>query len=103
MGLHLHPTYVLANRAEIEAEVERLIALLDMADGDCDLEDDDPAGDPLDIEGEAPSDVGTAVMATRPIYGVDQSHGPTNEAAAYRAHKAAQLGLVRTATGWRWP
>lgn len=39
------------SRAAIEAEVDRLIGLLDLLDGDCDLEDGDPVGG--DVEDEA--------------------------------------------------
>lgn len=53
---------------------------------DC-REDDDPAGDPLDEQGEAQTDDGAAMVAMRPIYGSDQSRGPTNEREAMRAHR----------------
>lgn len=73
-------------RARIEAIVETCIAYLDAIDGDCDLEDDDPSGDPLD-HGELGGFVHPEIlMATLPLYGVDQSRGPINEVEAYRAH-----------------
>jgi hypothetical protein len=53
MGIHAEIHHVLWNRQQIEAEIERLIALLDEQDGDPDLEDDDPAGG--NIEGASPS------------------------------------------------
>lgn len=68
------------HRSQIEAEIERrlaeaetLIALLDAFDGDCDLEDDDPAGDLLEIYGEQ-----DGVDLPRPVYAVDQSF-PLNQ------------------------
>ncbi len=81
-------TITRARRREIEAEIERLIALLDTADGDPDLEDDDPAGDPLD-RGEAEDWRPDGFVLPRPIYAVDQSAGPINEPAAYRAYLQA--------------
>lgn len=52
-----------------------------------DDEDDDPAGDPLDAGemGDRP------LYKTLPVYGVDQSQGPTNEEAAHRAHVEAMM------------
>lgn len=35
----IHASFALPNRAAIEAEIERLICLLDLADGDSDMED----------------------------------------------------------------
>lgn len=93
-----------SDRAAIEQTVEQLIALLDTADGDPDLEDDDPAGDPLDERGEAPSDNGTDLLPVLPRYGDDQTAGPVNERDGLRALRAVQLGLVPTTTGgWRLP
>ncbi|ALR22066.1 hypothetical protein [Sphingobium baderi] len=40
------------SRFELEAFVEVAIGLMDAADGDCDLEDDDPAGGNVEDEGE---------------------------------------------------
>lgn len=108
MGVHT-PTRSLQRRAAIEAEIEMhlhrvtlLIGRLDRQDGDCDLEDDDPAGDPLDLNGEMPDDEGRGILPTQPLYGVDQSAGPLNTAAANTEYTAAQNGLVRSATGgWR--
>lgn len=68
---------------ELGDMIEHLIAQLDGLTGDPDLEDDDPAGDPLDI-GEAPAD--TEVLAMLPRYGLDQSRGPINERPAYEQH-----------------
>lgn len=79
---------VLANlgTAHLSAIADAAIAILDQRAGDCDLEDDDPAGDPLDISGEYQSDDGREILAMLPIYGADQTLGPINEAAALRAH-----------------
>ena len=64
--------------------VEQLIELLDLAAGDVDLEDDDPAGDYLDTcEGEV-------LLKVLPLYGPDQTKGPINEVAACHAHKLAE-------------
>lgn len=91
-------------RLEIEREVEHLIALLDAADGDCDLEDDDPSGDPLDIGGEASSDDGRGLLPTRPIWALNQLGGPSNYRAASREQAAKERGLMRSPTGgWRVP
>lgn len=86
-------------RLEIEREVERLIALLDAADGDCDLEDDDPSGDPLDLVGEASSDDGRGLLLTRPVWALDQTEGPVNHHQAQREYLAAEMGLVRSPAG----
>ncbi len=77
MGIHAQ--FALANRRIIANEIERLIALLDLADGDCDVEDDDPAGDGLDERGECLTDDGSEMLRTFPLYGLDQSAGPVNE------------------------
>lgn len=91
-------------RLQIEQEVEHLIALLDAVDGDCDLEDDDPSGDPLDMGGEASSDDGRGLLPTRPIWALDQSGGPSNYREASREQAAKEMGLVRSPTGgWRVP
>lgn len=99
MGLHAQ--FALANRRAIADEIERLIALLDIVDGDCDLEDDDPAGsDNEDAEG----DHGRGLLRELPRYGVDQSAGPINYARAERDHQAETMGLVRSPSGgWRHP
>lgn len=68
--------------AEIELclrRVERLIARLDRADGDPDLEDDDPAGGAIDDQGE-----GDELLPLLPVYVLDQTSGPINERAALR-------------------
>lgn len=76
-------------RAGIEAEIEmcllrvdHLIARLNSMDGDCDLEDDDPAGDYLDEHGEAPSNDGSRILPDRPLYRMNQARGPVNHASA---------------------
>lgn len=104
------PTRALSfrRREKIETEIEtllervdQLLGRLDRADGDCDLEDDDPAGDILD-KGEALGDSGAGIMKTLPIYGVDQRTGPTNYAIVSREHYAAEAGIVRSSTGgWK--
>lgn len=85
MGLHAQFDTWFANREQIEDEIERLIGLLDLHDGDCDLEDDDPAGDPIEIHGEAPADNGNDLMPILPLYALDQSGGPINVREGYRA------------------
>lgn len=86
-------------RQLIEVEIElhlsratRLIARLDRADGDPDLEDDDPAGDTLDEHGEAPTEDGTEHLGVLPLYGLDQSLGPINEREAHRARARELYG-----------
>ncbi|MEH3046153.1 hypothetical protein [Sphingomonas adhaesiva] len=85
--------------ADLKAIAATAIDLLDARAGDCDLEDDDPAGDPLDIDGEHPCDDASTILAMRPVYGADQSLGPVNGLVAYQEHQAEELGLVRTARG----
>ncbi len=84
---------------DLEVIASTAIDLLDQRAGDCDLEDDDPAGDPLDILGEAQSDDGRALLAIRPHYDVDQSAGPTNFHAAFRQHQEAEYSLGSLRTG----
>lgn len=110
MGVHIRivpPHRRVAIEAEIAMHLDRveyLIARLDRTDGEPDLEDDDPAGDPLEMYGEAASDDGQPLMATLPLYGVDQSTGPINEHAAARAYRAALVGAVPSGSGgWRLP
>jgi len=87
-------------RRAIEDEIElhlhrvtQLIARLDRLDSRFeDIEDDDPAGDPLDEYGEAATDTGSTLLPTPPIYGVDQSSGPLNERRAYRTWMRTQQG-----------
>lgn len=80
-------------RAAIEAEVDRLIAILDAVDGDCDLEDDDPAGDPLD-KGEDEEWRPEGFVLPKPRYGEDQSEGPANEQEVSRAWRRHVMGLA---------
>jgi hypothetical protein len=87
----LEPQFALFNRATIEAEIERLIGVLDACDGDPDLEDDDHSGDEIDQRGEAPTDSGQPLATIKPSYRVDQRRGPTNERAAYRAWHAEMM------------
>lgn len=37
------PSYTCSSRAELEARIEEMISLLDMLDGDCDLEENGDA------------------------------------------------------------
>lgn len=90
MGAHFRITP--AHRGRIEDQIEALIALLDRDDGDPDLEDDDPAGDPLDERGEAQTEDGTELLRTRPLYALDQSLGPINETAALKARARELYG-----------
>ena len=99
MGIHAQFVTALANRATIEAEIERLIGILDVADGDPDSEDDDPPGGASEDEGE-----GVRLLPALPVYGADQSLGPVNEDEAVRAWQAREYGVVRTDRGgWRRP
>lgn len=84
---------------DLKAIAATAIDLLDARAGDCDLEDDDPAGDPLDELGEHPADDATPISAIKAVYGADQSAGPINVRAAYQAHQAKERGLVRTSRG----
>ena len=98
------------DRAQLSGFIEVALALLDLADGDPDIEpngdeldgtageDDfyphsnwlaqpgcpigDPGGDPCD-QGEPEEGV-----LGRPLYGIDQTLPPTNEAAAWRAYQS---------------
>lgn len=78
-----------AIESEIELHLQRvdfLIRRLDRADAPFeDLEDDDPAGDALDEHGECPTDDGTQLLGTLPLYAADQTAGPINERAAVTA------------------
>lgn len=102
------PRY-LPQREAIESEIEMhlhrvtlLVARLDRADGDCDLEDDDPSGDPAEID--ADSDDGRALSPILPRWSVDQSRGPTNANEPHRQYIVSRLGLVRSPSGgWRRP
>ena len=85
--------------ADLRLIVTRGIEILDQRAGDCDLEDDDPAGDTLDEHGEHPAEDATTILGTKPQYGLDQSRGPVNSRTAYQAHQAEELGLVRTSRG----
>ena len=93
MGAHtrlMPPHRRMAIEGEIDTLLHRatlLIARLDRADEPfMDSEDDDPAGDPLD-KGEGEGHFGQGLYAVLPRYGIDQSRGPINEAAAYRAYQ----------------
>lgn len=72
--------------SDVQAVVVAAIDILDSRENDCDLEDDDPSGDPLEILGECQSDDGREVLAMLPKYGADQTLGPINEADARQAH-----------------
>ena len=111
MGAHFKLTT--AHRAAIEDQVETLLALLDAMDGDCDLEPehdrceagDDGCGALYNHQGVrvwGSSDEDRGVL--KPVYGADQTAGPVNYEDASRGYRAAEMGLVRTATGgWGWP
>ena len=75
--------------SEIGRLIEAMIGKLDDLAGEPDLEDDDPAGDPLDMLGEHPTDDGRELAPTWPAYGDDQTSGPLNVAAAQRAYALA--------------
>lgn len=88
MGIHAQ--FALANRREIEAEIERLIGLLDAADAPlADLEPEEDYGAEDCNEGEG--DWGRGLLPILPQYGIDQSAGPVNEREGYRAHHARMM------------
>lgn len=64
------------DRYAIECQIEALIALLDEEDGDTDLEPEDDKG--ID---DMPHDQEHQLI---PVYGIDQSEGPSNYDAASR-------------------
>jgi hypothetical protein len=77
------PRFRIANRREIEQEIERLIGLLDAADAP--FEGLEPEED-IEHDGREEQEV----MPVRPVYGLDQSKGPTNEREGYRAYRKAK-------------
>ncbi|WP_230629346.1 hypothetical protein [Sphingomonas sp. Leaf37] len=81
-GAALAPLLTREDRRAIAAQIETLIAVLDAAGGDCDLEDDDPAGGNPDDEGEVPDWLPRFPL---PVYGIDQRCGPTNGEAHWTA------------------
>lgn len=105
MGMHMKAAAFrrAAIEAEIEVHLERvtlLLARIDQDDAaDEDLEDDDPAGDYLDLTGEADSDDGRMVLPTTPVWALDQSDGPVNYRQAQREYGAAEAGFVRSPSG----
>jgi len=76
------------DRPKMEGFIAVAIDLLDMLDGDPDIEDDDPGGTDLD-RGEAAAE--SRILPTLPEYGIDQTAGPINERDAVRAHRRAVL------------
>jgi len=78
------------DRHKLEAFIEIAIGLLDMIDGDPDLEDDDasedddPAGGNVEDERQEEEWRPEGISMPKPIYGVDQSAGPVNTVAAHR-------------------
>ena len=114
----IHSAFSPASRAAIEAEIERLIELLDLADGDPDLEDATGMEDDFSLtayalaftEGRGPGCVvsdagggnvedepqmgrGQDYYSLLPAYGIDQTMGPINEVEAYRQHRR-EMGCV---------
>lgn len=85
MSARLQAGQVTLRRDAIEALVETLLAVLDDEDGDPDLEEDDPSGDPLDRGEEDGCD-----HRTLPRYGRDQSRGPVN---CDEAHEARLIAM----------
>lgn len=62
----IHPE---ARRRIIEAEIERLISMLDMEDGDCDLEDSfDREFDPADDREDDPAESGVADLDSLRVF-----------------------------------
>jgi hypothetical protein len=90
-----------------------MIDRMDEIDGDFDLEPEEDhcrAGD--DGCGEFHDGYGNIVWGSseehagtvKPVYGEDQSTGPTNAIEAAQQARARELGLVRGPTGgWRYP
>lgn len=74
-------------RQEIQRAIDLLIAVLDAADGDCDLEDDDPAGGAVEDCGEVEDWRPDGIKLLKPVYGIDQSLGPINEEEVYADYK----------------
>lgn len=78
-------------RRQIETAIERLIALLDTFDGDCDIEDDDPQGqadeDCVNMAIQGHTDDWVELL---PKYGDDQTKGPTNSVSAYQDWQRTQ-------------
>lgn len=101
----LPPHILAAINSELTTLFDRidvLLARLDAADDDPDLEEDDHSGDPLEVNGEVPDDEGRGILPTRPFYAVDQTAGPVNYTEAQAAYLAAESGLVRSDSGgWR--
>lgn len=91
-------------RAEVEAEIERLIAWLDVLDGDCDLEDDDPREDdtPREIDEDAEPDMPEVrrhyADARRP-YCTRVVRYPTSEPGVYMARRELVGAAARRAAG----
>jgi hypothetical protein len=84
MGIHAN--IGILNRRAIEAEIDRLIDLLDAADAPhVDLEPEDDMGPDDSDHGDGED----RLLSTPPIWGSDQSKGPINEAAAMRIHYMA--------------
>lgn len=94
----LHPLFGRMTRDQIEQLIEAAIAFCDEQDGDTDLEDDDPAGDPLD-SGEDEDWRPEGIRLLKPVYGTDQSLGPINEDETFRDFKCKQLGISRSDRG----
>lgn len=89
MGMHFPAAYpakmpAYSTRKAIELRIELLIAVLDVMDGDPDLEEDDPFGGNILDEPHDPHE------NLVPVYGVDQSLGPINEIEATRDWERAQ-------------
>lgn len=78
-----------STRSALERAVESLIDLLDCTDGDPDLEEDDPAGDPLD-RGEM--DMCDRFVA--PTYRLDQSRGPLEYGGADSWAQLSPMGQI---------
>lgn len=90
-------TLIPSARKAIEAEIERLIELLDTIDGDCDLEDDDPAGGNVEDEGE----FDMRVCSLLPVFGADQTQPPINMVELHADQRAQEDRLFR-ADNARW-
>lgn len=89
MGIHADFGTMLPNREAIENEIERLIAVLDVLDGDPDLEDDDPGGG--NVEDEPHMGEGQGYYPDIPLYGIDQSKGAINGRLIGQRHHLNEL------------
>lgn len=97
-------------RSMLARLTERMIDRMDEIDGDPDFEPEE------DVDGAHDDGCGPVLinghkvwgseldgwMSKLPVYGIDQSRGPTNALAAMQERQAEEMGLERSPTGgWR--